>query len=62
LASYSGPNISANLSAVRRRIEDADFAYGTATLLRNQILRQASAAMLAQADASKQDVLTLLQV
>ena len=54
-------NISANLSAARGSIEDADFALETTNLAKNQILQQASTAMLAQANASKQNVLSLLQ-
>jgi flagellin len=54
-------NISANLQAGRGRIEDADFAAETTTLAKSQILQQASTAMLAQANASKQNVLSLLQ-
>jgi flagellin len=54
-------NISANLQAGRGRIEDADFAAETTTLAKTQILQQASTAMLAQANASKQNVLSLLQ-
>ena len=41
--------------------EDADFALETTNLAKNQILQQASTAMLAQANASKQNVLSLLQ-
>jgi flagellin len=54
-------NISTNLSAARGGIEDADFAVETTNLAKNQILQQASSAMLAQANASKQNVLSLLQ-
>ena len=54
-------NISSNLQAGRGRIEDADFAAETTTLAKSQILQQASTAMLAQANASKQNVLSLLQ-
>ena len=54
-------NISANLSAAQGSIEDADFAKETTDLAKNQILQQASTAMLAQANASKQNVLSLLQ-
>ena len=54
-------NISANLSSAKVVIEDADFAHETSNLAKNQILQQASTAMLAQANASKQSVLTLLQ-
>jgi len=54
-------NISNNLSAGKGRIEDADFAAETTNLAKAQILQQASTAMLAQANASKQNVLSLLQ-
>jgi len=54
-------NISANLSSAKGGIEDADFALETTNLAKNQILQQASTAMLAQANASKQNVLSLLQ-
>ena len=54
-------NISSNLSAAKGGIEDANFAMETTQLAKNQILQQASTAMLAQANASKQNVLTLLQ-
>ena len=54
-------NMSANLSAARGGIEDADFALETTELAKNQILQQASTAMLAQANASKQNVLGLLR-
>jgi flagellin len=54
-------NITNNLAAGKGRIEDADFAAETANLAKTQILQQASTAMLAQANASKQNVLSLLQ-
>ena len=54
-------NISTNLQAGRGRIEDADFAAETTNLAKTQILQQASTAMLAQANAAKQNVLSLLQ-
>ena len=54
-------NISSNLSAAKGGIEDADFALETTALAKNQILQQASTAMLAQANAAKQNVLSLLQ-
>jgi flagellin len=53
--------ISINLSASKGRIEDADFAAETGNLAKNQILQQAATAMLAQANASKQQVLTLIR-
>jgi flagellin len=52
---------SENLSAARSRIQDADFAAETAQLTRNQILQQAGVAMLAQANALPNNVLTLLR-
>ena len=51
---------SENLSAARSRILDADFAAETANLTRAQILQQAGTAMLAQANAIPQNVLSLL--
>ncbi len=54
-------NISLNLSAARVSIEDADCALKTTNLAKNQILQQASIAMLVQANASKQNVLSLSQ-
>ncbi len=52
---------SENLAASRSRIMDADFAAETANLTRSQILQQAGTAMLAQANALPQSVLSLLQ-
>ncbi|MBL8489308.1 MAG: flagellin [Rhodocyclaceae bacterium] len=52
---------SENLSASRSRIRDADFAQETANLTRAQILQQAGTAMLAQANAVPNQVLTLLR-
>lgn len=52
---------SENLSAARSRIQDADFAAETAAMTRNQILQQAGVAMLAQANALPNNVLTLLR-
>jgi flagellin len=54
-------NISSNLQAGRGRIQDADFAAEIINLAKMQILQQASTAMLAQANAAKQNVLSLLQ-
>ena len=54
-------NISQNVSAARSRIEDADFAVESANLSRSQVLQQAGTAMLAQANAQPQQVLSLLQ-
>ncbi|KAA0876591.1 flagellin N-terminal helical domain-containing protein [Nitrincola tapanii] len=54
-------SISQNVSAARSRIEDADFAQESANLSRSQVLQQAGTAMLAQANAQPQQVLSLLQ-
>jgi flagellin len=54
-------NVSEKTSAARSRIVDADFASETAKLSRAQVLQQASQAMLAQANARPQQVLSLLQ-
>jgi flagellin len=52
---------SENLSAARSRVQDADFAAETANLTRNQILQQAGMAMLSQANALPNQVMTLLK-
>ena len=52
---------SENLAASRSRIRDADFASETANLTRAQILQQAGIAMLSQANALPQNVLSLLR-
>ena len=54
-------NISEKTTAARSRIMDADFAVETANLSRSQVLQQASTAMLAQANARAQNVLSLLR-
>ncbi len=54
-------NITANLQTSQGRIEDADFAAESSNLAKQQILQQAATSMLAQANASKQSVLSLLQ-
>lgn len=54
-------NIVVNTQAARSRIEDVDFSAETSALTKAQILQQASTAMLAQANQSKQAVLSLLQ-
>ena len=53
--------IKVNLMSSKGRIEDTDFAQETGNLAKGQILQQAATAMLAQANASKQSVLALLQ-
>ena len=53
-------NVVENTSAARSRIMDTDLAAETASLSRAQVLQQASQAMLAQANARPQQVLSLL--
>jgi flagellin len=50
-----------NLTAAQSRIQDTDFAATTASLTQAQILQQAGTAMLAQANAMPNAVLTLLK-
>lgn len=52
---------SENQAAARGRIMDADFAAETAALTRAQVLQQAGQAMLAQANTSTSNVLSLLR-
>ena len=53
--------IGVNLSSSKGRIMDADFAAETSNLAKGQILQQAATAMLAQANVSKSNVLSLIQ-
>ena len=53
--------VAVNLSASQGRIQDADFAQETGNLAKNQILQQAATAMIAQANASKSSVLSLIR-
>ncbi|ESW59951.1 MAG: flagellar filament protein [Rhodobacter sp. CACIA14H1] len=54
-------NISVSVQAARSQVVDADFAKESTNLARGQILSQAATAMLAQANSSKQNVLSLLR-
>ena len=54
-------NIVTNTQASVSNVRDADFSLETSRLTRAQILSQAATSMLAQANASKQRVLQLLQ-
>lgn len=54
-------NVSTNLSDARSRIQDTDYSVETTALAKAQILGQASTAMLAQANQSQQNVLSLLR-
>ncbi len=53
--------LKVNTQAAQSRIEDADFAAETTNMTKAQILSQAATSMLAQANASKQNLLALLQ-
>jgi flagellin len=53
-------NMKANIESAHGQIVDADFAIETAKLARAQILMQAATAMLAQANASKNNTLKLI--
>lgn len=54
-------NVSQNTQISRGAIQDADMAEETSKLTAAQILEQASTAMMAKANASKENVLTLLR-
>ena len=54
-------NVVTNTQASQSHIQDADFAAETSKLTKAQILAQAATSMLAQANTSKQGVLSLLQ-
>ncbi len=54
-------NVVENVSASRSRIRDTDFAAETGNLAKHQILQQAGLSVLAQANASNQSILSLLQ-
>ena len=53
--------LKVNTEAAKSRIQDADFAKETSALTKSQILAQAATSMLAQANASRQNLLSLLQ-
>ena len=54
-------NIIVNTEASKSHVNDANFAKESSQLTKAQILSQAATSMLAQANASKQSVLALLQ-
>ena len=54
-------NISEKTESARSRLEDADFAAESAKLAKAQVLKSAGVGMLAQANASSQLILQLLQ-
>ncbi|MBR1736231.1 MAG: flagellin [Firmicutes bacterium] len=60
---YTANNLqvtSENLSAARSRVEDADMAKEMMNMTQNNVLTQAATSMLAQSNASTQNVLQLL--
>jgi flagellin len=57
----SNTNAASNLAQSISRIDDADYAVEATSLARFQILQQAATTILAQANASKQNVVTLIQ-
>lgn len=64
MLSYTSANImtrAESTAAAASRIADADYAAESANLAKNQVLQQAGTAMLAQANASTQNVLSLLK-
>jgi flagellin len=54
-------NITVNVEAARGQVMDADFAKESSEMARGKILSQAATSMLAQANASSQNVLSLLR-
>ena len=54
-------NVVANTESAKSRVEDADFATETTQLTRNTVLQQAATSMVAQANASKNTILALIQ-
>ena len=53
-------NQTQSIEASRSSIQDADFASDAASLAKNQILAQSATAMLAQANAISQNILSLI--
>jgi flagellin len=54
-------NVVANTTAAQSRIQDADYAVETTALTRATILQQAATSMIAQANANKNSIMTLIQ-
>jgi flagellin len=54
-------NVVANTESAKSRVEDADFAVETTAMTRNTVLQQAATSMIAQANASKNTILALIQ-
>ena len=49
-----------NLSSAESQIRDADFAYETASMAKNQVLQQSGISVLSQANSNSQNILKLL--
>jgi flagellin len=54
-------NVVANTSSAQSRIQDADYAVETTALTRATILQQAATSMIAQANANKNSIMSLIQ-
>ena len=54
-------NVVANTVSAQSRIQDADYAVETTALTRATILQQAATSMIAQANANKNSIMTLIQ-
>ena len=54
-------NVIANTTAAQSRIQDTDYAVETTALTRATILQQAATSMIAQANANKNSILSLVQ-
>ena len=54
-------NVISNTVAAQSRVEDADYAVETTALTRATILQQAATSMIAQANANKNSIMTLIQ-
>ena len=54
-------NVISNTVAAQSRVEDADYSVETTALTRATILQQAATSMIAQANANKNSIMTLIQ-
>jgi flagellin len=54
-------NVAENTMVAKSRIQDADFAVEAAKLAKAQVLQQTGTAMLAQANAQPQMILSLIR-
>ena len=60
-AADANQNAVTNLTQSRSRIDDTDYGQQIAALTKSKIIQQASMAILAQANVSKQSILMLLK-